>query len=484
MRATSLASAPTQPDEDVGCLINTLASSLQLGSPGINTFIGKAMPGKTEVSFQTMVPWGTVHERPLSRICGLEKYHVITKGGSSRCGQVHGSYCQHSPYPSKLTVIFGTVALFHVLMQHFYKVTKNNQEKVPSFGTRLEGTLNQIRLQCPRRITDQEVQQHLKDNLFHGECKHISNSIWYLYCNPRTTYSQLMIAAHKVEIKNEKAHDKVRARSAVTTEPVEGTTELGNQIAKLMAALTRAGQGNSPGSTPNSPRQRGHGRGQMDRNTPSHPSSYNSHTGMGQTASAHSVSASHRMGTTSQGQGQNGQGPNITREALQIGRTPVPSNALDAKVEAKSLVNVPPSKEFKPVWGELRECGPTPHWHQPKKPTVGPKHSLPDPESKLTILKVAQKKGWPDVAPVPFLNPDPIAHLVEHSNEAPLIVDRQEMISLIDQMLRYPVWVLWRSCTTNPTIRSVIGARGDRGLSHAIPWIHGGQPPDPRDQKL
>ena len=111
-----------------------------------------------------------------------------------------------------------------------------------------------------------------------------------------------MIVAHKVESKNEEAHDKVRARSAKTTEPVKGTTEFGNQIAKLMAALTRAGQGNSPASVPNSPRQRGHRRGQMDRNTPGHPSSHNGWTGLGQTTSAHSVSAGHGTGTTGQGQ--------------------------------------------------------------------------------------------------------------------------------------------------------------------------------------
>ena len=84
-----------------------------------------------------------------------------------------------------------------------------------------------------------------------------------------------MIAAHKAESENEEASDKVRARSAVTTDPVEGTTELGHQIAKLMAALTRAGQGNIPASTPNIPRQRGHRKGLMDRSTPGHPSSHN-----------------------------------------------------------------------------------------------------------------------------------------------------------------------------------------------------------------
>ena len=92
-------------------------------------------------------------------------------------------YCQHGPYFTKTDHYFGTVASFDVLMQKFYMVTQSN----PSFATRLEGTLNQITLQCPRRITDQEVQQHLKDHLFHGVHKHIRDSIWYLYSKPRTT---------------------------------------------------------------------------------------------------------------------------------------------------------------------------------------------------------------------------------------------------------------------------------------------------------
>ena len=54
----------------------------------------------------------------------------------------------------KLTVIFGTVVSFYVLMQNFYKITQGNHEKVPSFAMRLEGTLNHIKLQCPRRIMD------------------------------------------------------------------------------------------------------------------------------------------------------------------------------------------------------------------------------------------------------------------------------------------------------------------------------------------
>ena len=49
----------------------------------------------------------------------------------------------------KLSVIFGMVVLFDMLMQNFYKITQGGSEKVPSFVTRLEGTLNQIRIRCP-----------------------------------------------------------------------------------------------------------------------------------------------------------------------------------------------------------------------------------------------------------------------------------------------------------------------------------------------
>ena len=34
--------------------------------------------------------------------------------------------------------------------------------------------------------------------------------------------------------------------------------------------------------------------------------------------------------------------------------------------------------------------------------------------------------------PIPFLNPDHIAHLIGHSNEAPVIIDGQEVTALID----------------------------------------------------
>ena len=70
----------------------------------------------------------------------------------------------------------------------------------------------------------------------------------------------------------------------------------------------------------------------------------------------------------------------------------------------------------------------------PPPPTTTANSRLPaiPPKPNLTILKVVQKKGQLGVAPVPFLNPDPITCLMGCSNEAPLIVDRQETTTLID----------------------------------------------------
>ena len=63
----------------------------------------------------------------------------------------------------KLSVIFVTVASFDILMQNFYKIMQGGNEKVPSFVTRLEGTLYQIRIKCPGRIANHEVPWHLKE---------------------------------------------------------------------------------------------------------------------------------------------------------------------------------------------------------------------------------------------------------------------------------------------------------------------------------
>ena len=243
-------------------------------------------PGKTKVSYEQ---WS--HEVQCIKDHYLES--VVREsimqsliGAAADMACYMGPTAGFSKILGKLSVIFGTIMSFDVLMQNFYKISQGN-EKVPSFATKLEGTLNQIQIQCPGRIADCKGPGHLKDKLFHGVKKHVRDSMRYLYSNPQTTYSELVVTARRAESEIEET--KVKARSAATTEVPSGWKELGNQIARLMAALTRAEQSTHSASAPSSPRHRGCGRGQTDRHTPVHPNSHNGWTGLGQT-SAHSSS--------------------------------------------------------------------------------------------------------------------------------------------------------------------------------------------------
>ena len=133
---------PALANPDVGHLINTLALGLHLGTCRINTFSGKATPGKTEVSF---IQW--YHEVQCIKDHYLElvvRESIVQslKGAAAGMARYMGPTASVTEILQKLMVIFGTVASFDVLMQNFDKVTQGNHEKVPSFATRLEGTLN------------------------------------------------------------------------------------------------------------------------------------------------------------------------------------------------------------------------------------------------------------------------------------------------------------------------------------------------------
>ena len=93
---------------------------------------------------------------------------------------------------------------------------------------------------------------------------------------------------------------KVKVRSAAATEVPSSSKELGDQIDRLMAALTRAEQGSC--NLPVPPIAQGTGIMGEDRQTGTTsvcPNSHNGQTGLGQTTSAHSSSITNRAGVES-----------------------------------------------------------------------------------------------------------------------------------------------------------------------------------------
>ena len=179
LRAATVTCRPPWTEEDFGHLLSTFTAGLSLGTLRINTFHGDANLGKTGVWFEQ---WYYEVQ------CGKDHYHESVvwesiirslKGAAAEMAWYIGPTTSVAHIVWKLLVIFSTVASFDVLMQNVYKVMQGNNEKVPSFATRLEGTLNQIRLQCLGRMTNLEVQQHLRDHLFHRVQKCISLSDIY-----------------------------------------------------------------------------------------------------------------------------------------------------------------------------------------------------------------------------------------------------------------------------------------------------------------
>ena len=150
----------------------------------INTFSGKAMLGKTKVSFEQWYHEVQCVKDHCQESVVQESTVRLLKGAVGDMAQYMGPTTSMTHILQKLTIILGTMVSFDVLRQNYYKITQGNHEKVPSFTTRLAGILNQIKLQFPRKVTDLEVQQHLKDHLFHRICKHIRDSIRYLYRTP------------------------------------------------------------------------------------------------------------------------------------------------------------------------------------------------------------------------------------------------------------------------------------------------------------
>ena len=55
--------------------------------------------------------------------------------------------------------------------------------------------------------------------------------------------------------------------------------------------------------------------------------------------------------------------------------------------------------------------------------SVSSQHSLSGLEPKLTQVKAVNRKGWKGITLIPFLNPDPVVHLVWHANEVPVVID-------------------------------------------------------------
>ena len=115
----------------------------------------------------------------------------------------------------KFTSIYGNVKSFDLLMSDFYRADQGEDETIPSFTTRIEGLLSQIRDRFPSQLPHQEEQRLLKDCLFHRSRRNICDSVKYCFADASVDYMHFLEECRKSEEEGKAGQAKAAARTKV-----------------------------------------------------------------------------------------------------------------------------------------------------------------------------------------------------------------------------------------------------------------------------
>ena len=99
-----------------------------------------------------------------------------------------------------------------------------------------------VQQEYPNMLSASEVQEQLRDSLFHGFQKQLCNVMHYLYDDPRVMFPKLVTAACKAKSEQE---DRLGESVWVRLAQSEGKDELMSlkeQIAKLCVAIRQPPQ--------------------------------------------------------------------------------------------------------------------------------------------------------------------------------------------------------------------------------------------------
>ena len=115
---------PALAGPDMGALITALTSGLQIGTPKISTFSGNMAPGKTKVSYEQQSHKGQCIKDHYPELVVRGSIMQSLGGAAADMARYMGPTADVSEILEKLSVIFGTVASFDVLMQNFYTISQ------------------------------------------------------------------------------------------------------------------------------------------------------------------------------------------------------------------------------------------------------------------------------------------------------------------------------------------------------------------------
>ena len=167
----------------------------------------RGLLGPTSPNFQLLVgrwPKGRYHSNSGVECQPLRKSYSDSAQCSLR-GAAADTVCNMGPNVpldmiiKKFAIVYGNVKSFDLLMRDFYWSDQGEEQTIPSFATRIEGILSQIRDRFPDQLPQQEEQRLLNDHLFHGSRKSIWDSVKYCFADASLDYMHFLVECRKSE---------------------------------------------------------------------------------------------------------------------------------------------------------------------------------------------------------------------------------------------------------------------------------------------
>ena len=184
---------------DVSSVLQTLLKegALRTNVPKLSAFSGKVAKG--EVSFDQWSYELQTLRKSYSDLALKEGIQHSLRGAAADVVHNMGPDVPLDLIIKKFTIIYGNVKSFDLMMRDFYRTDQGEDESIPSYATRIEGLLSQIRDKFPDQLPLQEEQRLLKDHLFHGSRKGIRDSLKYCFADASIDYMQFLEECRKSE---------------------------------------------------------------------------------------------------------------------------------------------------------------------------------------------------------------------------------------------------------------------------------------------
>ena len=220
------------PVQEVSSILQTLLKNRALSTniPKLSAFSGKRVKG--EVSFEQWSYELQTLRKTYSDSALREGIQHSLRGAAADTVRNMGPDVPIDTILKKFTIVYGNVKSFDLLRRDFYRADQGEEESIPSFATRMEGLLSQIRDKYLEKFTHPEEQRLLKDQLFHGCKESIRDSVKYCFADPCMDYMQFLEECRKVEDEDKVGQIKVnppKAKVRAATVPPTREEELTKQ---------------------------------------------------------------------------------------------------------------------------------------------------------------------------------------------------------------------------------------------------------------